>query len=141
VDYGVTNQYLPDRLQQVLRDEGSDVFTAEMLAGAAPTLAEFDALSREPFVAFLEPPSLDDRIVNQFALFSLMSSARAGLDTWLAARPHVLRRLIVPAGLKWEVRDKLDQANITERVLYPGLDGLSRWLRRYYTPKPSPPPG
>jgi hypothetical protein len=70
-----------------------------------------------------------------------MSSARAGLDTWLAARPHVLRRLIVPAGLKWEVRDKLDQANITERVLYPGLDGLSRWLRRYYTPKPSPPPG
>ena len=90
---------------------------------------EFDSLSREPFVAFLEPPSLDDRIVNQFALFSLMSSARAGLDSWLAARPHVFHRLIVPAGLKWEVRDKLDQANITERVLYPALDGLSRWLR------------
>jgi len=140
VDYGVTNQYLPDRLKQVLREEGSDVFTAEMLAAAAPTLAEFDALSPEPFVAFLEPPSLDDRIVNQFALFSLLSSARAGLDAWLAARPHVLRRLIVPAGLKWEVRDKLDQANITERVLYPGLDGLSRWLRRYYTPKPSDTP-
>jgi hypothetical protein len=135
VDYSLTNGLLPERLKQVLADEGSDVFTAEMLAHAAPSLAEFDALADDPFVAFLEPPSLDERIINQFALFSLLSGPSTRFDTWLESHPQAWRKIIVPAELKWEIRDKLDQANITERVLYPGLDGLSRWLKRYYTPK------
>ncbi len=135
VDYMQTNALLPDALKKILAEEGSFVFTAEMLERAAATLADFDRLSRQTFVAFFEPPSLDERIVVQFALFSLVSNYKLGLDTWLAHYPHAYRKVVVPATLKWEIRDKLDQANITERVLHPGLDGLSRWLRRYYTPR------
>jgi hypothetical protein len=134
VDYVRTNTSVPDGLRDILGEEDAEVFTAEMLLRAADSLAAFDALTPEPFVVFFEPPSLDDRIVNQAALFSLMSSATARLDCWLAARPEMYRRIIIPAALKHEVRDKLDQANITERVLFPGLDGLSRWMRRYYAP-------
>ena len=107
-----------------------------MLDRVAASLAELDALSPQRFVLFFEPPSIDDRIVNQFAMFSLLSSPRVSLDDWLSQHPAAMRRLRIPAGLKWEIRDKLDQANITERVLFPGLDGLTRWLRRYYQPRP-----
>ncbi|MBC8145607.1 MAG: FRG domain-containing protein, partial [bacterium] len=134
VDFTMTNELLPTKLRSILDRESASMFTAEMLASAASTLAEFDDLAKEDFLLFLEPPSLDDRIVNQFALFSLASSARLLLDEWLETHPEVYRRIIIPSSVKWEVRDKLDQANITERVLFPGLDGLSRWLKRYYTP-------
>ena len=63
-----------------------------------------------------------------------MPGSTARLDRWLANHPEVYRTIPVPAAAKWEIRDKLDQANINERVLYGGLDGLSRWLARYYLP-------
>ncbi len=132
VDFTQVNRLLPKPLRKLLDEEGSDVFTAEMLSCAATSLRELDALSKDPFLLFLEPPSLDERIVNQAALFSLMSNAAATLDEWLAEHAELHRTIVLPAKLKWEVRDRLDQANITERVLFPGLDGLSAWLRRYY---------
>jgi len=70
-----------------------------------------------------------------YALFAFASHPDLSLAEWLAPRPELWRRVIVPAELKWEVRDKLDLANVTERVLFPGLEGLSRWLKRYYLPQ------
>ncbi len=133
VDFVESNRKLPAPLRHVLEEEGSDVFTGEMLSAVVDSMESLDALSDDPFVIFLEPPSVDDRIVNQAALFSIMSDPRQVLHEWLAGHDNAARRIIIPAALKWEIRDKLDQFNITERVLFPGLDGLSRWLKRYYT--------
>ena len=131
VDYTRAHELLPRPLRSALAQEGADVFTTELLSGAAPALGDLEG----EFVLFVEPPSFDARIVNQYALFSVVSPAETPLDDWLTAHPELTRRVVIPAELKWEVRDKLDQANVTERVLFPGLDGLSRWLARYYTPR------
>ena len=138
VDYAGAHELLPEALKTPLHEEGASVFTTELLARAAPTRRDLDALAGGPFLLFLEPPSLDARIVNQFAFFSVMSDPRAPVEGWLDARPWLARRLVIPASLKWEIRDKLDQANITERVMHPGLDGLAAWLRRHYSPSSAP---
>jgi hypothetical protein len=133
VNFVEANKRLPARLKRILESEGSQTLTVEMLS-RFQTLRAFDALAREPFLVFLEPPAVDRRILNQFALCSLMSSPTADFDEWLRRHPELCRRVVVPARLKWEIRDKLDQANINERILFPDLDGLSRWLTRYYLP-------
>jgi hypothetical protein len=135
-----SNKYLPKKLRDVIGEEGSNVFTAEMLEPVCKSLKELGEFQDEDFVLFLEPPSLDERIVHQFALFSIMSNPEANLSCWLEHHPDLYFRIIIPAKLKWEIRDKLDQANITERVLFPGLNGLSQWLFRMYTTVPESPP-
>jgi hypothetical protein len=135
VNFVEANRLLPERLKTILEQEQSDTLTVEMLSEFT-SLRAFDLLAPDPFVVFLEPPSLDVRILNQFALFSLISSPTARLDDWVHHHGELCRRVVVPAELKWEIRDKLDQANITERTLFPDLDGLSRWLERYYLPRP-----
>jgi hypothetical protein len=133
VNFVETNRRLPTRLRRMLDKEASETFTIDMLR-VFPTLKAFDRLASDPFVAFVEPPAVDRRILHQLALFSLMSSPSASLERWLHAHPELCRKVRVPAHLKWEIRDNLDQSNVNERVLFPGLDGLSRWLTRYYTP-------
>jgi hypothetical protein len=136
IDFVKTNNLLPEHLKAILAEEGSNAFTVEMLIRVADNLRDLDRSGHDPHVLFFEPPSLDQRIVNQFALFAMMSNPEARLDHWLRSRPDLGFRIIIPASLKWELRDKLDQANISERVLFPGLDGLTRWLKRYYTTRP-----
>ena len=139
IDTNRARAFLPGKLKKVIEKEATGVFSIEMLEGVAGSLPVFDELHDEHFVAFLDPPSLDARIVNQFAAFSVMNDAGARLDAWLEGHPDLYRIIEIPAKLKWEVRDKLDQANIAERTLFPGLDGLCRWLSRYYTPRQAEP--
>jgi hypothetical protein len=137
VDVRQVRDLLPMPLQSILADEHAFLFSVEMLP-ELKTLKDLDAfgIKHGRFALFFEPPSLDARIVNQGAIMSVMPGARLCLDDFLESYPQIYRRIVVPKELKWEVRDKLDQDNVTERMLFPGLDGLSNWLKRYYGPGP-----
>lgn len=136
VNYVKAHKLLPAILKDELQKEGSDVFTVKMLLKHVHSLRELDSLSlQKDFILFLEPPSIDERFINQFAFFSISSNPKLVLDDWLLLYPDIWNKIIIPAELKWEIRDKLDQTNITERVLFPGLDGLSQWLKRQYSQK------
>ena len=132
INYVDSKVHLPDQLSLVIEEEGSHIFTAEMLDSVAKTLPELGCLKKEEFALFFEPPSIDDRIVNQYAVFSMMSNPNIIISDWLRNTEIRYFKIRIPADFKWEVRDKLDQANINERVLFPGLDGLATWLKRHY---------
>jgi hypothetical protein len=75
------------------------------------------------FILFFEPPSLDARIINQRAIMSAMPGATFDLKTFLTRRgaADLYHRIIIPKKLKCEIRDKLNQDNVIERMLFPRL--------------------
>ena len=52
--------------------------------------------------------------------------------TALPGLEDCFKRIIIPREIKLEIRDKLDYINISERMIYPGLDGIAKWITRRY---------
>ncbi|MBK8096864.1 MAG: FRG domain-containing protein [Planctomycetes bacterium] len=138
------NYRAPAALRDPLREADTGNYTLAMLEQLVPSLSDFDRMAKLPFLIFYEPPSIDARIVNQAAMFSVMSDRDAAVDEWLEQQECDLQKVVIDQAAKLEIRDKLDQSGVTERVLFPGLDGLSAWIKRHFTaadalrPKPAP---
>ena len=79
-----------------------------------------------------EPPNVSPRIENQYALFSVMPRVRSELQSWLTKHKDVCWKVVIHKRLKKEIRERLLVMNVSERTIYPGLDGTSRWLAAWY---------
>lgn len=123
---------LPELLRMKLRESDSNIFTIGMLEKLIPDFDWMKTLSDEPYAVFFEPSSMIDRIVNQYALFSVMSDSSVLLSDWIKEKKIESKRIIIPKKVKLEIRDKLDYINISERMIYPGLDGVCKWITRRY---------
>lgn len=132
VDLVKLKDTLPTGIKELYDKEGAFTFTLKTLDSIGKELDVLSNYNGKDILIFFEPPSINERIVNQFALLSTTRNPRTNVSDWLEMHPNVYRKIIIPKELKWEFRDRLDQMNITERIIYPGLDGLSKWLKRYY---------
>lgn len=135
VDCVKLHDYLPGVLKRHLDDENVSTFSSDDLDKVIGSSLNDIHKLKDNAMVFFEPPSISDRIVSQYGLFSFMLDVDSSNYEWLKQHPSLWRKIIIPKELKWEIRDRLDQANITERVIYPGLDGLSKWLARWYSNK------
>ncbi len=137
IDMAELHSMLPAKYQVQRRENKSTVFTVDMLIDVAPTLGQYDHDMGNSSMVIIEPPSIDPRIVNQYSFFSVVPSGMDSIEHFLETNTLHTVKYIIRKEMRWRVRDMLDQLNINERIIYPGLDGLSAWLARYYYVKDS----
>lgn len=132
IDIREMNSLLPERYINRLNDESAYLFTIQMLNQLADNFAAYDMDMQNKAMVLLEPPSIDQRIINQYSYFMIVPAGINNIEEFLNKNTSNTVKYIIDKKLKWRIRDMLDQMNINERIVYPGLDGLSMWIQRHY---------
>jgi hypothetical protein len=134
------NVLFPMEMRQALREAKAALFDVSLLEQSYRRVTDFDA-THDRFgdtCVFFEPPSIDARIANQTGILSAMNGCELSHHAYFAriaaSHPQAVFRVVIDKEAKPEIRDMLDQNNIHERMLFPGLPGLCEWLKRYYGP-------
>ena len=123
---------LPEKYRAVLRQNKTNIFSVDMLSHVTTSLEQYDADMGDSAMAVIEPPSIDPRIINQYSFFSVIPGGMEDIEGFLDRNTENSVKYLIKKEMRWRIRDMLDQLNISERIVYPGLDGLSRWIGRHY---------
>lgn len=132
IDIREVNDKLPTRYKDLLEKHSAHLFTLDMLDELDLSLSQYDIDMDTNAIILIEPPSIDLRIINQYSYFSVVPMKVTNLETFLDAHTNNTVKYIINKNIRWEIRDMLDQCNINERMAFPGLDGISKWISRYY---------
>ena len=132
IDIEELNSLLPQEYSSKLVAEDAFFFTVEMLDSVAKDLIKYDKDMKKNSMVLFEPPSIDQRIISQYSYFSIVPSEIDNIEKFLEDKTSNTVKYVIDKNLRWRIRDLLDQMNINERVVYPGLDGLTAWLKRHY---------
>lgn len=132
IDIKEFNSMLPEKYQHILEDEKAYLFTVDMLMKVVDDLNKYDNDMKDSAMLLLEPPSIDQRIINQYSYFSIVPNLVENIEKFLDSKTSNTVKYVIKKELKWKIRDVLDQMNINERIVFPGLDGISAWIKRHY---------
>ena len=131
-DMQSANKNLPEKYISALRRERTFVFSVDLLTSITDSLEQYDSDMGSTAFVNIEPPSVDQRIINQYSFFSIIPAGITDIEDYLERYTEHTVKYIIKKEIRWDVRDMLDQFNISERIIYPGLDGLSVSLARHY---------
>ncbi|MBR3099592.1 MAG: FRG domain-containing protein [Clostridia bacterium] len=123
---------LPARYRSAVNRVQSTIFTLDMLGELTGSLNQYDIDMGNQSMVVVEPPSINSRIINQYSFFSIVPMEMTDIEKFLNDRTEHTIKYVIDRKLRWRVRDMLDQLNMSERIIYPGLDGLSKWIARHY---------
>lgn len=135
INHGLLHQkLLPKKYTEILKKYDAVSFTVDMLEDLGITIADYNSDMGDRSIVFLEPPSIDSRIANQFSHFAIIPDALDPLDDFLnnLLIERAVCKFIIPSDKISLFRQQLDSMNITERTLFPGLDGIASYLKRRY---------
>ena len=132
IDINELYSLLPDHYQAVVNKNQTTIFSVDMLDEITDSLAQYDKDMKDSAMIIIEPPSINQRIVNQYSFFSLVPTDMTDIEGFLDKMTNNTVKYVITKDLRWRVRDMLDQLNMSERIVYPGLDGLSKWIARHY---------
>lgn len=102
---------------------------------------------------FFLPPYIDQRMsaqasrfmlwgTNQFALEDMideenwMKLTSEAISLWIENDQRFLANIIIPAECKHSIIEELDLLNISSKTIFPGLDGIGRYINKYYQNPP-----
>lgn len=127
-------ELLPEKYKDVLRKHQAYSFTIDMLEELNVSVQSYNKDMKDKGILFLEPPSIDSRIINQSSVFAIMPDVLDPLDDFLEKSifENIAYKFIIPYDNILIFRKQLDYLDINERILFPGLDGLSSYLKRRY---------
>lgn len=132
IDIEEFNSLLPSEYTDQLQKESAHLFTVDMLEKVAHRLEQYDTDMKDRAMVLIEPPSIDQRIINQYSYFSIIPQSIQNIEEFLDKYTNHTTKYIIDSTLRWRIRDMLDQLNINERIIFPGLDGIATWIKRHY---------
>lgn len=132
IDAREINKKLPDKYMSKLREKKTFIYSVDNFYSVTQDLAEYDSDMKGEAFVMLEPQSIDQRIVAQYSFFSVIPSDMVSVEDFLDTHTENTVKYIIDKSLRWDLRDILDQLNMNERMIYPGMDGIAKWLARHY---------
>ncbi len=132
IDARELNKLLPQNYQDQLNKKSTFVFSVDHLMDTVSSISKYDEDMSNKSMVVVEPPSIDQRIANQYSFFTVVPKGITNIEKFLTDNTKNTVKYVIDKSLNWQIRDILDQLNMNERMIYPGIDGIARWLARHY---------